>query len=418
MIPLGALRSVLPSPVLKVGLVMSLALLGDALLYVALPTRAEELGLPLWAVGILLGANRIVRLATNAGAARLFGRVGGRAPVIGASIAAAATTAAYGLAPAFLPFLLARMAWGTCFSILRLGAFTVVLAASEPTNRGRLVGIYQSISRVGPVLSLLLGGLAVEALGYHVTFVLLALATLPAIPLAFGLSAAAYQPAAEAPDERPRGAELGARAGWRERWLGGPRLVAVKLGMLSNGFASQGVVLATFSLALTEVAGTAEGAAALAGLLVAVRWGSDLALAPMLGHLSDRVGRGRMIPALLIAEAVAVAGLAAAGDRVAIIAATLAIFILSTALTAASDAAAGDLAPPHRRAEVMSGYSDWIDIGSALGPVLAFILVDSLGLRANYGLTALILLVVGIQFVFAWRREPDHPISEARAAGR
>jgi MFS family permease len=110
-------------------------------------------------------------------------------------------------------------------------------------------------------------------------------------------------------------------------------------------------------------------------------------------------------------------GLAAAGDRVAVVAATLAIFFLSTALTAASDAAAGDLAPPHRRAEVMSGYSDWIDVGSALGPVLAFILVDSLGLRANYGLTAFILLVVGVQFLFAWRREPDYPARESRATG-
>jgi hypothetical protein len=60
----------------------------------------------------------------------------------------------------------------------------------------------------------------------------------------------------------------------------------------------------------------------------------------------------------------------------------------------------------------MSGYSDWVDVGSALGPVLAFILVDWLGLRANYGLTALILLAVGVQFVFAWRREPDHPARE------
>src|SRR5215217_7351161 len=173
MIPPAALRSGLRSPVLRVGLVMSLALLGDALLYVALPAHAEELGLPLWAVGVLLGANRIVRLVTNAGAARLFKRFGGRAPMVGASLGAFATTLAYGLAPAFGPFLLARMAWGTCFSVLRLGAFTAVLAASVPATRGRLIGVYQSISRIGPVLSLLLGGLAVELLGYRPTFALL-----------------------------------------------------------------------------------------------------------------------------------------------------------------------------------------------------------------------------------------------------
>src|SRR5581483_724050 len=195
-------------------------------------------------------------------------------------------------------------------------------------------------------------------------------------------------------------------ARWRERWLGGPRLVAVKLGMLANGFTSQGVVLATLTLALADVAGSAEGAAALGGLLVAFRWGADLVLAPGFGHLSDRIGRERMIPTLLVIEAVAVAGLSLASNRAAVVAATLAVFLTSTALTASSDAAAGDLAPPDRRAEVMSGYSDWIDIGAALGPPLAFVLADRIGLWPSYGWTALLLVLVGGWFVLAWRREP------------
>ena len=386
---------------------MSLALLGDALLYVALPANAAELGLPLWSVGVLLGANRIVRLVTNAGAARLFGRVGGRGPMIGASLGAVATTLAYGLAPTFPPLLLARLAWGTCFSILRLGAFTAVLAASAPATRGRLIGVYQSISRLGPVLSLLLGGLAVEVLGYHVTFVLLALATLPAVPLALSLGASAYRGDSHTSSAELRSAATAERWGWRQRWLGGPRLVAVKLGILANGFASQGVVLATLTLALTDVAGTADGAAAIGGLLVALRWGSDLALAPLLGHLSDRLGRGRMIPALLVGEGIAVAALALAADRPAVVAATVAVFLISTALTAACDAAAGDLAPPDRRAEVMSGYADWMDVGAAVGPPLAFVLAEALGLRTNYALTAAVLLAVGAWFVLGWRRGRD-----------
>jgi MFS family permease len=75
-------------------------------------------------------------------------------------------------------------------------------------------------------------------------------------------------------------------------------------------------------------------------------------------------------------------------------------------LTAASDAAAGDLAPPERRAEVMSGYSDWIDIGAALGPPLAFVLADRLGLFPSYGCTAVLLLAVAGWFVAAWRSAP------------
>jgi MFS family permease len=436
----------LPLPVLLMGSVMSLALLGDSLLYVALPAHAAELSLPLWSVGILLGANRIVRLFTNGMAARLFTRVGGRRPVIAAAVGSAVSTAMYGLTPMFLPFVLARLAWGTCFSVLRLGSFTVVLAASRPSTRGRLVGMYQSVSRIGSVASLLVGSLLVEALGYQAAFVILGLATAPAILLTLLLPERAYhghsaaREVAPSPQPPPPGAgegeqhpgtspESARREGERqpansplsaperggggvrsshlsrkERWLGSPRMVAVKLGMLANGFTSQGVVLATLTLALAEVAGTAEGAAALGGLLVACRWGSDLFLAPGFGHLSDRIGRGRMIPALLALEAVAVIGLALAVDRTTVIVATLAVFLTSTALTAASDAAAGDLAPPDRRAEAMSGYSDWIDIGSALGPPVAFVLADWLGLFPSYACTAVLLAGVAAWFTVTWRR--------------
>src|SRR5215203_3180427 len=173
-----------PLPVVLVGLTMSFALLGDALLYVALPASAGELGLPLWTVGVLLGANRLVRLITNTLAARMFGRFGGRWPMVSAAIGAVVTTTMYGAAPAFPALLVARVGWGTCFSILRLGAFTTVIGASVSANRGRLIGIYQSLSRLGPVLSLLIGGVLIELVGYHTTFLLLGLATLPAISLA------------------------------------------------------------------------------------------------------------------------------------------------------------------------------------------------------------------------------------------
>jgi MFS family permease len=386
---------------------MSLALLGDSLLYVALPAHAAELGLPLWSVGVLLGANRIVRLVTNGLAATLFRRIGGRAPVVAAGIGSVVTTTMYGLTPWFWPFLLARFVWGACFSTLRLGAFTAVLAVSTPASRGRLVGMYQSISRIGPVASLLIGGLLVETLGYHTAFVILGIATIPSILLALTLPSNAYRAVSPSPVRGRGGRGEGAtsRLGWRDRWLGGRRLVAVKLGVLVNGFTSQGVILATLTLALTDVAGSAEGAAALGGLLVAFRWGADLFLAAGFGHLSDRIGRGRMIPALLAVEAVAVAGLSLAGDRLAVVATTLAVFLTSTAITAASDAAAGDLAPPAHRAEVMSGYSDWMDIGAALGPPLAFVLAARLGLFPSYACTAVLLIVVAGWFLLAWRRD-------------
>jgi hypothetical protein len=52
----------------------------------------------------------------------------------------------------------------------------------------------------------------------------------------------------------------------------------------------------------------------------------------------------------------------------------------------------------------MSGYSDWIDIGAALGPPLAFVLADRLGLWPSYGFTAVLVLLAAGWFLGAWRR--------------
>ena len=51
--------------------VVALSLLGDAMLYVVLPARPEDFNILIWQIGILLGANRFIRLITN----ELAGRV-------------------------------------------------------------------------------------------------------------------------------------------------------------------------------------------------------------------------------------------------------------------------------------------------------------------------------------------------------
>src|SRR5688572_9693544 len=61
--------------VVAVSLVMALQLLGDSLLYVVLPLHADELGFSGFQVGVLLSANRFVRMLTNRGASRLMRRL-------------------------------------------------------------------------------------------------------------------------------------------------------------------------------------------------------------------------------------------------------------------------------------------------------------------------------------------------------
>jgi len=54
-----------PPSTMLVAAAVSVFLLGEALLYAVLPSQAPCLGIPLALVGILLSANRIIRLVTS-----------------------------------------------------------------------------------------------------------------------------------------------------------------------------------------------------------------------------------------------------------------------------------------------------------------------------------------------------------------
>jgi MFS family permease len=93
------------------------------------------------------------------------------------------------------------------------------------------------------------------------------------------------------------------------------------------------------------------------------------------------------------------------------VAAAVLLFVAAAGLGATLDAAAGDLAPPHRRAQVMTAYADWSDLGAALGPLLALTLADAIGLRPAYGFGAALLLAGVGALLVAFRPRP-----RARAA--
>ncbi|MCJ7535692.1 MAG: hypothetical protein MUO57_09175, partial [Anaerolineales bacterium] len=59
---------------LPLGLGTALSLMGDATLYTVLPTHASEAGITLAAVGIILSANRIIRLFLNGPAGIAYDR--------------------------------------------------------------------------------------------------------------------------------------------------------------------------------------------------------------------------------------------------------------------------------------------------------------------------------------------------------
>ena len=348
-----------------VSLATASSLLGDQMLYAVLPTIYVDLGLQPYQVGILLSANRIVRLITNHLAER-GSRHWSLAWLLTVSLATGAfLNIAYATVTWFPGLLAARILWGVCWSFIRqIGLMTVVDAAAEGSagaaHLGRAMGFYSGISRLGSISGNLLGALGHDLLGFSGTLIIFAAASLLCVPL----------------------------GPWSRRGL--PRTrpadsatpVPLARGLLFCGFASgcvgQGLIAATLGAVLGARLGDMAiggalglGVASLTGLLLASRWIADL-LAPVLGHISDRVGRRRSGGVYFLAGAAVLAMAAAPHTPTELmIGAVLAFYCAATGVSVVLQAEAGS--GGSRR---VASYVTASDLGSAVGPNLGWLVLQ------------------------------------------
>lgn len=405
-----------PQPVranrtLFAGALVAVSLFGDSYLYAVLPIHYAEAGIGLVAVGWLLSVNRWVRFFTNPLAGVVGPRLGWGWAFAGALWLAAITTAGYGVLKGLGALLVVRALWGLCWSFLRLGGMAAVLADSPRGRRGRLMGLFTGVFRLGSVVGVAAGGYLADRLGYGTTAVLFGAAT------ALGAVVASLPPALAGKWGSPGRASVavGPTGGMHTHWLPttGPELAACFSASMLQ-FVVSGLVTGTLGLLVKERLGAdiaagpwVLGAATVTGLLLGTRFLIDLVVGPAAGHWADRRGRG---VALGAATVVVVGGLVVLGlaNSLAVIAlAALVLFAAGTGATAMLDAWAGDLAgkAPGR---FLPAYNTWLDLGAATGPIAGYYLAAQFGLAAAYasGVVAL-LLAAGLRVWLGQRNGED-----------
>ena len=389
-----------PRELVLISLTVAATLLGDSLLYAVLPVVWPQLGLELWMVGVLLSANRFVRFVTNPLAGWIVERVGVRRPFIAAVFLSVFTTAVYGLRAGFAVFLAGRLVWGLCWSFLRLGGFLSALRHADDRNRGYYLGFYSGVCRVGTLVSVLCGGFLTDIIGFQQTIWMFAIFTLVGgmIIVRVRMDSAADERLAYQPSSSPAGTDGGDIPIIRDR-----RLWAVYAAVFINGVAGSQLVVATLGLWLLErygqsihVAQFTIGVASLTGILLSGRYLIEVVWAPSAGHISDRVNRLRFIRLVGAVTVVTIVGLTFRLDLFWAVPLAFGVFLSGTALRVALDAIAGELAPPAARARIMSWYSNWSDLGNAVGPFLAYQLVGFMGLEWVYRTAAGFLVVGGL----------------------
>ena len=176
-------RKLASRPTVLIGLATAFSLLGDQMLYSVLPTYFTSVGLVPYQVGVILSANRFIRLITNHLAEQLCRRVRLGALTVLAFGVGALVTYAYAVVTHFGLLVVARLTWGLCWSFIRqIGLMTVV--ESNPDHRlGRSMGFYSGISRTGSLAGNLLGAVGHDLLGYTTTLIGFSCVSVLAIPL-------------------------------------------------------------------------------------------------------------------------------------------------------------------------------------------------------------------------------------------
>lgn len=382
---------------LPLGLGTALSLMGDATLYVVLPTHTADAGIGVGAVGIILGVNRAIRLLTNGPAGMLYDRLPRRRLFVASLFLGALSTALYAATNGFGPLFLARLLWGISWSGIWVGGATIILDATGADDRGRWTGLYQTWFFLGSTLGSLAGGLLTDAVGYAWTMWICA-----AITAGGGLFALARLPETRA--RRAQTAEAQSHAAPPGRLRHNPAIWATAILQGLNRFVSAGVLAATLGLLVQQASLPAWlGVASVTGILLAARSILSMVASPFCGALSDRAGsRWGVMFWAMAAGALGFALLAFDGLLV-ILAGLILSAVFSGGVQALTTALTGDLAPPQQRGRAIGLLHTTGDLGSALGPPVAYALIPFLSLGGVYGACGALLACGAALTVPRWR---------------
>lgn len=357
--------------------ILSLALLGDALIYAVLPAYAEEFGLTLPWVGVMLSANRVVRVFAYGMIARMTYAIGVRHMCVGAAVLATISTALYGYGQGPTVILIARIMWGLTYATLIL--VTLVYSVEYRAQVGVRVGVGRAIQRVGPILALFIGAWLVGQVGPNNTFLILAIPTALAIPIALTLP---KHHTSETRDEKPPS-------------LARPKPIDILFFL--QGYGVDG--LFAISITLIFARDSSLSVAVMGGsALLAMRHFGEAIAAPVFGWIADRYGARRVFVLsgimTIIGFISVAAGLTVFGALVMLLfrgaLASLGPAVIVQAM-AAEDQAIGPLAR----------MQAWRDFGAACGPLATGFLLAFASAELQHGVMA-IALAIGLIY---WVRE-------------
>lgn len=349
----------------RAAIVLACCLPSDVLLYLLLPMYAPVFGITLIEAGVLLAANRVIRIVGYRYVVQLYARFGDRRSLIVAAAVAALCALGNAHLSGFWALLGLRLAWGLSFATFNLS--TQVLATADPAGAARRTGTSRALIAIGPMLALSAGAWLALHHGPRAVLLLSSGFCLIGLLLALGLPNAGHE--LPAPGRRLR---------WPDR---------IVTWSFIEGVTLDGLFI--FGLSAFSQAVLGGNAVLVAGLLMTLRYLSDMLLSPLGGRAADRYGAA---PMLVACSTLTTLSLTAFGFHWLILGAAGVLILRALQIPLVVTLVAARH-PGQARLPALASNAMWRDVGAGVGPLLAGVLIPLVPSTLLYPLSGLAILV-------------------------
>lgn len=359
--------------------VVGLAFFTDSVLYYLLvpllPHYAKTLGLSQMQVGVLFGAYASAILAGTWPLGRLADRIGRRKPFLWGLVGLAATTVLFAFASSYPLLLLARVLQGLAAAATWTSGLALLAEGFPSERRGQAMATAFAAANIGVLLGPPISGFLTESFGPRSPFLLAAGLALADAAARVGFLRDAEPP----PGERVGLSGLLANA-----------TVRTFAGAMALGASLWAILESTLPLHLDATLGMR---ASEIGILFAAAALTHTLTSPLMGRLSDRVGRLKVLRVgfVLAALLVPVPAFLSTKGEVALSMAALGVtasFVMSPVSPGLADAV--EAMGTRSFGSVFSLVNVAYAVGMMVGPLAGSALVEAIGLRGALSATGVV----------------------------